>query len=373
MRVLHLIDHMGMGGAQKVVLDFLELHTAECEPRVLSLRDSVLPESAARMKAAGVPFRTVGVDRRNPLPLARLRRAIRAERADVVHTHLEFAGTFGTLAALSLGADRPLIINHIHNDPSQRFSFLHRIVGRFTAPRVDTHVVATAGIGEAARACFRDKLSRLAIVPYGIDRAWADRERAARDETLRRGARVVLGAVGRLVSQKAFHLILQAMPRILAIEPTTRLWVIGDGPLREALLQEAIDLGVGQSVEFFGQKSDLAPFYDSMDIFVLPSRYEATSLALLEAMASGVPVVSTRIVGVADVIEDGVSGLLVPSGDAVALGEAIELLLEDDGLRDRLVTNARATMLANHTRDAMIENLEAVYRDLINGRREGRS
>ncbi|NNE07551.1 MAG: glycosyltransferase [Gemmatimonadetes bacterium] len=373
MRVLHLIDHMGMGGAQKVVLDFLELHGPAFEARALSLRHSVLPEAEARMRAAGVPFRSAGVRRGNPFSLVGLRGAIRAERADILHTHLEFSGTFGTLAALSLGRDRPLIVNHIHNDPNQRFTLLHRQAGRFSARRVEAHVVATAGIEQAARECFGRIPGRLAVVPYGIDRAWADRARSARDDSLRRGARVVLGAVGRLVSQKAFHLAVQTLPRILALEPTTRLWIIGAGPLREALAREARDHGVADSVEFFGQRSDLAPFYDSMDLFVLPSRYEATSLALLEAMASGVPVVSTRIAGVADVIEDGVNGLLVPPGDAPSLASAIERLIRDESLRARLAESARATMLRNHTREMMIENLESLYRELISARRAAQS
>jgi glycosyltransferase involved in cell wall biosynthesis len=365
MKALHLIDHMGPGGAQGVVLDCLELASPDIEVAALSLRDRHLPGSAARMAAVGQPFRGLGVRPSAPLSVLRLREALAREAADVIHTHLEASGTLGTMLVRTLGRGRPLLVNHIHNDPTQKFSLPHRALGRLFARTPDAHVVSTPSIGRAVRRCFGRGIRRMEIVPYGIDADAGLAASGSRDSERPDGSPVVIGAVGRLVPQKAHHLLLRATPRILAARPTARIRIAGGGPLEGSLREEARRLGIAAAVEFLGQVADVNPIYAALDVFVLPSRFEATSLALLEAMAAGVPVVSTRIVGVSDVITDGVNGLLAVPGDPDALADAILRVLDDAALRSTLRANARRTIERDHTRTQMVERIETLYRSLL--------
>jgi glycosyltransferase involved in cell wall biosynthesis len=363
-KALHLIDHMGPGGAQKVVLDCLELAAPDLEVSALSLRDRCLPEAAARMAAVGRPFRGLGLRRSAAFSVLRVREALARAQPDVIHLHLDVSGTLGAVFVRTLGRGRPLVVNHIHNDPRQKFNLAHRVAGRVLASTVAAHVVATSGIGEAVRRCFGAGVRRIELVPYGIDADLSMDERRSLDAACP-DAPVVIGAVGRLVPQKAFDVLLRATPRLLAARPTLRIRIIGSGPLEGVLKQQARRLGIEASVEFLGYVADMHPLYAAIDVFALPSRFEATSLALLEAMATGVPVVSTRIVGVSDVITDGVNGVLVPAGDSDALAGAILRVLEDSTLRDRICANARRTIEQEHTRERMVERIEALYRSLL--------
>src|SRR6185295_4641157 len=131
-----------------------------------------------------------------------------------------------------------------------------------------------------------------------------------------------------------------ATPLLLRDERETRVLIVGSGPLRAALEQQAQQLGVAHAVTFADYQEDVVSAYAAMDVFALPSRDEGYGLVFMEAMAMGVPVVGTRVIGSVDAVEDGVTGLLVPYGDAPALAQAILSLLDDPTLRQRLTTAA---------------------------------
>ena len=154
------------------------------------------------------------------------------------------------------------------------------------------------------------------------------------------------------------------MPRLLDDEPSTRLLIVGDGPLKPHLEETSRRLGIAAAVDFTGYLSDVASAYAAMDVFVLPSRYEGMPIALLEVMAMGIPVVGTRVDGIADLIEDAGTGLLVPYGDPQALSSAVLRLLSDAALRERICSNARFVVRRDHIRDRMAARFEALYAEL---------
>ena len=165
--------------------------------------------------------------------------------------------------------------------------------------------------------------------------------------------------VGVLRKQKGLDCLLTALARVG--NAPWRLCLVGPGPEEPALQRMAQQLGVSDRVRFVGQVEDPSPYYRRASLFVLPSWAEGMSNALLEAMAFGLPVVATRVGGSVDVIEDGVTGLLVEPGDPEQLAAAMARVLTDRGLARTLGGNAREAILRGHSMDAMVNQYLGVY------------
>ena len=236
MKVLHVIDHMGLGGEQRVVQDLSFMHGPGVEPVAWSLRSHELPGVTERMAAEGVPYRTFGLSASNPLPAFGMRRALQETRPDVLHLHLEVSTLVGTIAALSLPAPRPLLVASVANDP-YRQSGLHRWAGRRLAPSVDLHITHSRGIRDSVLRAYAGRPRRVEVVSLGIDLGRFRRDLAdpVRVADYRGGAGTVVGAIGRLVPQKAMHVLVAAAPALLAADPGVRVLIVGDGPLRADL------------------------------------------------------------------------------------------------------------------------------------------
>ena len=144
--------------------------------------------------------------------------------------------------------------------------------------------------------------------------------------------------------------------------------VVGDGPLRHDLEAQARRLGIAHAVEFAGYQEDVVSAYAAMDVFVLPSRDEGFGLVFLEAMAVGVPVVGTRVIGSEDAVEDGTTGLLVPYADAPALTRAVRRLLGDAELACRLRDTAAERVRRVSSREQFAAQVEGIYRGLMQSR-----
>jgi glycosyltransferase involved in cell wall biosynthesis len=365
-RVLHLIDHMGIGGAQQVVLGLVEgrdpSHTS-----VVSLRSHCLPDSSKRMEVHGISYRELGISRRNPLALHRIGRAFHEVCADIVHSHLEFSNELAVLAGRSLGGDRPAVIVHVHNFPDRQYSRLHRWAGRMLASHTDVYIAPSASIAESIRKEFGRGARRVEVIPYGIDPVWFDRGSSHASAARRSSAAPVIGTVARLAHQKSIHDLIEAMPYVLRVRPDARLVIVGDGPLRSDLEALCRRLGLAQSVTFAGISNDVAAAYAAIDVFVLPSRHEGLPVSLLEVMAMGIPVVGTRVPGITELVEDEHTGLAVPYGQPEALAVAVLRLLSDEKLCDRLCRTARERIRHGYASSAVAERIEALYDDLCAG------
>jgi glycosyltransferase involved in cell wall biosynthesis len=180
-----------------------------------------------------------------------------------------------------------------------------------------------------------------------------------------RPARVLF--VGRLHRQKGVDVLLRAAAWIRERRPTAsiRFDVVGDGPLREELFALATDLDVASEVRFLGYRDDVAPFLDRADAFVLPSRAEGISNALLEAMAVGLPVVASAVPGNTDVVEHDANGLLVDVDDPGSLGAALLRLLDEPDLRGRLGREARRTVETRYSIEQVADRYFNLYRELV--------
>jgi glycosyltransferase involved in cell wall biosynthesis len=167
--------------------------------------------------------------------------------------------------------------------------------------------------------------------------------------------------VANLRAEKGHETLLAAMPRILERHPTASVTLVGEGPRRDALELLTRALGIGARVRFAGECRDVAPVLRDHDLFVLPSRSEAFPNALIEAMATALPVVATRVGGIPEVVRDGVNGRLVPPDDPGALADAIGALMDDPAAAATLGRAARSDVERHYTIDRMVERFEQLY------------
>jgi glycosyltransferase involved in cell wall biosynthesis len=175
-----------------------------------------------------------------------------------------------------------------------------------------------------------------------------------------------IGVVARLSPEKGHAHLFRAFRRFLQRGFEAEMLVVGEGSLRESLQQLAARLGIADRVQFSGLVPNVPEFLRSVAISVLPSlAAEGLPLTILEAMATGLPVVATDVAGAGEVIEDGVSGLLVPPGDEQALADALARLAADDALRARMGSTAVAVVQERFSFETIAHRMEAVYQEVL--------
>ena len=172
----------------------------------------------------------------------------------------------------------------------------------------------------------------------------------------------VIGSIGRLTRQKGYRFLIEAAPAVLERFPHSRFVLIGDGPLRDDLHQRVKALGLEAAFEFLGQVQDVTPLLSDMDLFVLPSLWEGLPTVLLESMACGVPVVATAVPGTDELVQDDVTGWLVPPRDPSALAQKIIFALSSPGARGRVAQAAFQTAKSYQIGQIAREYLEAYAR-----------
>jgi sugar transferase (PEP-CTERM/EpsH1 system associated) len=179
------------------------------------------------------------------------------------------------------------------------------------------------------------------------------------------GEGVRIGTIGRLDPVKNQAALIEAFATLKTSHPHLRLVIVGDGPLRESLQQHAADLGVADAVTFTGARSDTPDLLRSFDVFVLPSINEGISNTILEAMASGLPVVADRVGGNPELVADGLTGALYEGADPATLAAALRPYVTDSGLRRAHGEAARARVVQNFGLDSMVARYLALYDELL--------
>jgi glycosyltransferase involved in cell wall biosynthesis len=307
-------------------------------------------------------------------------RELRRYRPTIVHTHMAKAGLIARAAALVYNLtrgreSRTLVVHTYHGhvlegyfSPAKTAVFI--ALERLMARASDAIVAISPAIrGELLDDHRIGRADQYHVVPLGFDlsafAAVDDRARAAARDTLAipPSARVIT-TVGRLTGIKQHGLFLDAFARVAAANPAAIALVVGDGELRGEVEAKARELGITDRVRMLGWRRDLATIYAATDVFLLTSRNEGTPVALIEAMASGVPGVSTNVGGVKDVINSAAVGRLAPFGDAPALADAILELLRSEDLRRQTGQAARAHVLNRYSVDRLVDDIERLYQQL---------
>jgi glycosyltransferase involved in cell wall biosynthesis len=354
-----------VGGGEESLLTLLKgLDRSRWAPRVVVPGEGAV---AARCRALGLPTHVVPLPSlRWPGPamlhsLAALRRLVEDSGATLLHANgsraMFYAGLAGRRAA------RPVIwhLRILEPDPKLDW-FLARLATRTIAN--------SAAVRERLRR-WPLAYERCSVVPNGLDLESfvpsRSPERIRQSLGLASTDRVV-GTVGRLVPFKGHRYLLEAFAILRLTCRELRLFIVGDGPEREALERQARALKVAQDVHFSGHRADVADLLSVMEVFVLPSLAEHFGRVLVEAMAMERPVVATAAGGVPEVVEEKATALLVPPGDAGALAGAIQTLLNDP-VRARAMGRAGRRRVEEHyTLRRHAEQIEAVYREVLGER-----
>ncbi len=313
--------------------------------------------------------------------LFRLYAELKRARPAIVHTHMAKAGLLGRVATAAYNLARGssprtrvihtyhghVLEGYFHPLATRIFIALERLLARVT----DRIVAISPAIERELRDGFHiGRADQYRVVPLGFDLS----EFAAVDDEARAGARrrldvapdaEVVSTVGRLTAIKNYRLFLDAIAAAARTRPRLLALIAGDGELRDDLATYARQLGIADRVRFLGWRRDLSTIYGATDVFMLTSRNEGTPVALIEAMASGVPGVSTDVGGVKDVIDSTDVGARVPDGDAAGLAAQLVRYLADPDLRRRSGERARAGVLDRYGLDRLVRDITALYRDLL--------
>ena len=319
------------------------------------------------LAADGIPYRVFSRKRRSDWRLlGQLVRKFREDKVQLVHTHhleqLLFAGT----AARLVGA----AVVHTEHEFYTLGRRRHQQILRLLSVLAGTVTTVAEPVTEFLNQSVGIPMRKLKTIPNGVDLSRFQSARPMnRSELGWNGENVVVGCVARLVPGKGHALLLDAFHRVLGRQPQTRLLLVGEGSERSRLEAQAGALGLNGSVRFLGARADVPRLLAACDVVTLASTCEGLPLSILEAMATGKPVVATRVGCVPQVVQDGLTGLLVPPGDAAALAQSLESLVRDEGTRRRLGMQACQLMQSGYSFDRTLEQYEAVYETAMTGGR----
>ncbi|HVC69149.1 MAG TPA: glycosyltransferase [Acidimicrobiales bacterium] len=369
-RVLLLIKCLGYGGAEQLMVDVAAHRDSQSfdyeVAYVLAAENALVPFVAA----TGVPVHALGATSNADLRwTVALRRLLLAGDYDVVHFHLPYAAALGRLVVLSLPRRRrPLLVYTEHN-MWEKTEVVVRGLNRLGLGGVHRLIAVSQSVGDALPASLRH---RAAVVVHGMDLERAAELRADRD-AVRRSVRRELGVpdgevlvvtVANLRPQKGYDVLLEAARLVAADGAPVRFAAVGRGPQKEELAARHEALGLGQRFQLLGQRSDALRLLAGADVFVLASHYEGLPVAIMEATSVGLPIVSTAVGEVPNILTDGVDALIVPPGDPRALADAVERMAADPDLRTRLAAGALARSVMFDIARA-VTRIESIYTELI--------
>jgi glycosyltransferase involved in cell wall biosynthesis len=311
---------------------------------------------------------------RDAIAAWRLARIIRTVRPDIVHTHTAKAGAVGRVAALLAGPRRPVVVHTFHGHVLRGYfgragtlvfraieTALARVTDRLVAvsPEVRDELVALGVAGQERFSVIRLGIELEPRVAFAGDVTEMRRRHGIGAETF------VVGWIGRMTGVKRTDDLLRALAALRERGVDAVLLLVGDGDDRERLEQRAHDLGLARACLFLGYQEDVAPWYAVCDAVMLTSASEGTPVTIIEALAAGRAVVTTRVGGVPDVVDDGETGFLVPAGDIEALARRLDLLARDPELRAAMGRIGRERMLRRYAVERLVEDVDALYRELL--------
>ena len=370
-KVVHYLDTSVFGGMEQVILTLIEsVDRSRFEPILAHHADPdqrPLVTGALELGAGSwvLPRMTRATGLRH---LPDVVRTLRREKVDLFHAHLNWplACHHGVLAATT--ARVPVVASeHAFVPIPWRASILiERTIARF----VDRYVAVSNAVARKLVETFAVRSHKVHVVYNGVP---LERFRVPPDEGLRReltrGRDHLLLSIGRLDYQKGHEYLLRAAADV----PTASVVIVGEGPARSSLEREASALGLKERVQILARRDDIPELLAVCDVFVQPSaEFEGLGLAAIEAMAAGKPVVATAVGGPAEVVNDGVSGFVVPPRQPQALAVAIRTIFADPELASRLASAARRRCVELFSATQMAARMSTIYDDVLD-RRRGRA
>jgi glycosyltransferase involved in cell wall biosynthesis len=360
LRILNVIDSLYAGGAESLLKNFLieakkyeDFQIDVCTLYSRNVFKEELVNNGITVYDLDLPFK---YDFRGVLRLVRL---INSNNYDIVHVHLFPADIFVALASLFI-RNKPKFIFSEHNVYNRRRSIIfYKPVDKFTYSRYQKVVCVSQKIKESLVDYLKELKKKTIVIRNGIpvpDRK-SDVEAKKEYDVL---------CVARLEDAKGIDILLKAVAILKEkVNSPLNVAVVGDGSKSEILFNLSQSLGLENVVHFLGLRKDVSHLMDVSKIFVLPSRWEGLPMVILEAMAHGLPVVSTPVGGIPEIVKSGENGILVPEEDPNSLSEVIFRLLHDSDLLENLSKNAYEFVKQYYSIETYTKNLLGLFRGIL--------
>ncbi len=360
LRVCHFVSGDAWGGLEAMVLGLMRAQHADpaYDVSLIALNEGRLVREAI---AEGIVVHLLPERELNAWQLVvRLRRALTSLRAQLLHTHRYKENFFSYLVAPGLGI-RPVVTFHGYLPSSFTPSGIQIFVRDYISFRLARRARAQfVAVSRDLQRLYRPDDPQCITIPNGVATPAASPRQPEKREV-----RLVIGWVGRLVPIKSVGTLLEALTHMRADHGRPTVLLVGDGPERAALTEHAKRLGIETRVQFTGYVEDLSPFFARMDVFALPSLHEGAPLALLEAMAAGVPGVAARVGGIPEMIGESGAACLVDGHDPVVWARAIEGIPSDRVATEEMVKRARRLVSERFSVDAMHTRYGELYHAII--------
>lgn len=368
-KVMHVCDKFGVSGSSIHGVSrlfawwFPRFDLDQFEVSLVGLRRA--DQATENLRSLGLQVESLNKNKFDFTTYFALKKAIKEFGAQVVHLHGYGATNFGIPSARALGAK---VVLHEHfvdpNLPFYQYPF-----DRALCPLIDRGVsncIAVKDFMVEKRCCDPNNID---VIYNGV----AIEDFVRSDDSVRQQIRqrwgipqdaLLLASIGRLDEQKGNKYLIQAAAKLIKEIPNTYFLIVGDGPLMDDLKKQSEDQGTSHNIIFTGYLDEIPQVQSAIDVQVFPSLWEGTTLTIFEAMAIGVPVVSTDADGLAEIVKDGENALVVKPGDAEALFQAMRKICQDDNLRQQL---AKASYAGRTQYDIQntVNQLQDLYRELI--------
>lgn len=368
-KVVHICDKFGMRGStvhgvSKLFAWWLPRYDADkFDVKLYAVKK---PDNASRsLESDGVSIAYMGLSAGNPITLGGFMRALRQERADIVHLHGWIAANYGRLAGRMMRI--PTIMHEHGVDP--RFPGAQRMADRMLSPCTHTAVAVSNSVRDFLVKERSVPAKKIRVIyngapltefrPVGPE----DTDRVRAEFAIPKDRRVV-GTIGRLDVQKGITYLVKAAVRVLQARPDVHFVIVGDGPSREGLEAETRSLGIQSSFTFTGHRSDVPTVQSMFDVQAFPSLWEGTPLTVFEAMGTRRAIVSTDVDGLGEVLTDGRDAIIVKPGDPDQLSEGILRLLADPVLAERLSDGALSRS-KDFDIGKTVRDLENLYTEIL--------
>ena len=360
-RVVEILATAGSGGAQEHLYSLLtRMDRDRFDVSVVALSDGT---TVRRLERAGIPVCVID-EPDDDAAVAALAGHLLGARAEVIHNHMYRAEIVGTRAALAVGAAtgrKPLVISTVHS--SRIRSDIDQDLLRALTPSMDRLIAVSRAIVHKIHVEQREG-APIELIHNGVDLERYGHEGPCctlREEYELEAESQLVGVVARLEPEKGHVTLLEAWPSVVERVPSSVLLVVGEGSRRVALEAQALALGIVGRVVFTGLRDDIPAVTAALDVAVLPSYREAQGLTILEAMALSRPVVATNVGGIPEMVEDGVTGLLVRPRDPDGLADAIVRLLQDHPFADTIARAGHDLVHRKFCIDGMVASVEEIY------------
>jgi len=370
--VFQIIASLVPAGAERLVAHLLEyIDREQFSPVCICLGDPVGSHLEARVQQLGIPLYFLGKgDKMSLAVLRKLDALFRQYRPVVVHTHLL---ALNYAYPLMLRYRTPARVHTVHNLAPREMGVRVSAWVRQMAFRYRVGGVIPVAIAEEVRASIQRVYGYPdpPLIPNGIptDEYAPDSDTRAQWRQAHgiEPRATVVTHIGRFAFQKNHALLVEAFAQVHSDAPLYLL-LVGGGELESAVREQVAGLGLQERVRFLGTRADVADILRASDVFVLSSRWEGNPMSVMEAMAAGLPVVSTAVGGVPELVREGETGLLVPSEDAGALAQALQALVDDPAQRQAMGDAARQRAVARFDIRHTVRRYEQLYEKLLTQR-----